>query len=234
MTEKQEKKWKRFVRWRVLFVLMVFVFVFVFSLWVFRLSSLARPRGVPFQARNLGNIVQLSYWHWCQEIDGYRACETYTRSGGFPVYSGLYLPITPKFSLKLSEFGSTDTDELTDIFRRKVLFDQGYNWPLIERIKPVGVREQWSYRFIFKDCLKAASTSDLDQLRKRMAAWLKTSEKEWEETLRQHFARIEISIEFVNNRSIILVDRVAGVNGTADLPLKNQCFGQIYLHPASN
>ena len=86
-------------------LLVLAVSVIAAGIYVLRVSPLARPEGVPPQARNLGNVVQPSYWHWCEQANGARHCETYSRRGGFPLYSGRYLPVAPEVITQIASLG---------------------------------------------------------------------------------------------------------------------------------
>lgn len=109
------------------------------------------------------------------------------------------------------------------------IFDDGYNWPLVERISPLGARERWSYRFVLPDCLEAISRSDVDGFNERATRWRNEGDGAYLDELTRLFAAINVELRHVSEEEVRLSDAAAGVSGTATLALPRQCFGRIYL-----
>lgn len=213
-------------------LLVLAVAVIAAGLYAVRVSPLARPEGVPPRARNLGNFVQPSYWYRCEQVDGERYCETFSRRGGFPLYSGRYLPVAPQVVTQIASLDSARFQaaaEITSLFRMSTIFYDGYNWPLVERISPLGPRERWSYRFVFPSCLEAISSSDIDGFNEEATRWKNASDATYLDELIRLFAVIDVELRHVSDLEVRLSDSVAGVSGTATLALPRQCYGRIYL-----
>jgi hypothetical protein len=213
-------------------LLVLAVAVIAAGLYAVRVSPLARPEGVPPHARNLGNVIQPSYWHWCEQVDGERYCETFSRRGGFPLYSGRYLPVAPQVVTQIASLDSArfpEAAEITRLLRMSTIFDDGYNWPLVERISPLGARERWSYRFVLPGCLEAISSSDVDGFSEQATRWRDGSDGAYLDELIRLFATIDVELRQVSELEVMLSDTVAGASGTSTLALPRQCYGRIYL-----
>lgn len=204
----------------------------VIALHSLRVGILARPDGVPSQARNLGTVIQPSYWHWCQDENSERYCETYPRQGGFPIYSGYYLPVGPETisdMASLDVHSYPDAHEITNLFRLSTIYDKGYNWPLVERLSPLGGRRHWSYRFIFPNCLQAISNSNIDEFIENSSDWKIENEILYFEEISQLFSKIDVNFQRVSEHEAAISDPFAGVDGVVEINQYGQCFGRMTL-----
>lgn len=217
----------------ILFVLLVMTVAA--GPYVLRTLPLARPDGVPPQARNLGSIIKPTYWHWCEETNGVRRCETYTRNGGIRLYSGLYLPVAPDDILRLRGLDAAtfpEAAEILSLLRMRTVFSDGYNWPLAERVSPLDVRDGWRYRFAFPDCLDAISRSDIDGFLEQAGRWRNESGNAYLGELISLFETINVHLQPGPEQELHLTDTEAGVSGTVAMPPQS-CYGHVYLNTGS-
>lgn len=209
-------------------------FSLLLLLYLRNMSPLARPQGVPEQAYNLGNLVQPSYWHWCDDGDLIKYCEAFGRSGGFPIYSGVYMPIPPLVISNLRQNMLENPgalDAVLDELQASVIFSDAYNWPVAERIAPVGVRTEWSYRYFLQDCLLPLRNLHALEFEENWSTWSVADTRELVARLNESFDPVGVEFELMSNGQVNVIDQIADVSGILTRTPVG-CYDRVYLSEA--
>lgn len=188
-----------------------------------------RPEGAPKGSRNLGNLLQQSYWIYCDSsIGDLIYCETYPRTGGEFISNGIYIKMSPSdYRIFRSMQEISPIEKFWDIFGNKINFIDGfYYFPVAERIRPVGVRQKWTYRYAIRDC-----ASNLNNVGDFVSYYAEYADSSWEEhitALQSEFAEINLTLSSVEPGKLFVHDELDNIDGYLQ-EVNVNCFGRFYL-----